>query len=171
MSTALVTTEQRSHEEITRKASRMDAAQHQIVSQQLLKFVPQSSFGDPVSAPGMNGSVPRTSDARRQPITDPLGYAPGKSASILDASRAVRDGPKNNADSVTSRGSAQVVQYVDSSPLPRYAQGLSQTLTTHDNNNRSDIHQDNPIVPAGLPDFPRRMMRDHERPKHQVKSA
>jgi hypothetical protein len=47
MSSALVTTEQRSHEEIARKASRMDAAQHQIVSKQLSEFVPQSSFGNP----------------------------------------------------------------------------------------------------------------------------
>jgi hypothetical protein len=155
MSIALVTTEQRSHEEIARKASRIDAAQHQIVSKQLSEFVPQSSFGNPGSAPGVNGSVPHTSDARRQPITDPLGYAPGKSASILDASRAARDGTKNNADSVISRGTAQVVQYVDSYPLPRYAQGLSQTLTTHDSNNRDDIHQGNNIVQAELTEFPR----------------
>jgi hypothetical protein len=166
MSTALVATEQRSHEEIKRKASRMDAAQHQIVSKQLSEFVPQSSFGNPGSAPGVNRSAPHTSDACRQPIADPLGYAPGKSASILDASRAVRDGTKNNADSVTSRGSAQVVQYVDSYPLPRYAQGLSQTLTTHDNNNRDDIHQGNNIVQAELTEFPRHKMRDLERPDH-----
>jgi hypothetical protein len=120
---------------------------------------------NPGSAPGVNGSVPHTSDARRQPITDSLGYAPGKSASILDASRVARDGTKNNADSVTSRGSAQVGQYVDSYPFPRYAQGLSQTLTTHDNNNnRDDIHQGNNIVQAELTEFPRHKMGDLERP-------
>jgi hypothetical protein len=158
ISVASVTTEQRAIKEIKRKASRTDAAQRQTVSKHLPEVVPQSSFGNPGFAPGVNGSVPHTSDARRLPITDPLGCAPGKSASILDASRAARDGTKHNADSVTSRG------YVDSYPLPRYAQGLSQTVATHDDNYRDDIRQGNNIVRTESTEFPRRKMRDLERP-------
>jgi hypothetical protein len=55
---------------------------------------------------------------------------------------------------------------VDSFPLPRYAQGLSQTLATHDNNNRDDIRQGNNIVQDELTEFPRHKMRDLERPDH-----
>jgi hypothetical protein len=125
--TRSVTTEQRPREVFPRKASRMDAAQHQIARQPLSEFV-LSSCGGPVIAPGTNGSIPHTSDARRQPIADSLGYAPGKSASNLDALRAVRRVPADNADSVPSCGSAQLVRWEGNSPLPippRYAQDLS----------------------------------------------
>jgi hypothetical protein len=109
--TRLVTTEQCPREGFSRKASRMDAAQHQIVHQPLSEFILHSSYGGPVIAPCMNGSIPHTSDARWQPIADSLGYAPGKSASNLDALRAVRRVPADIADSVTSRGSAQLAHF------------------------------------------------------------
>jgi hypothetical protein len=48
------------------------------------------------TAPGRPGSIPSTGNARWQPIADSLGYAPGKSASNLDALRAVRDEPADN---------------------------------------------------------------------------
>jgi hypothetical protein len=58
----------------------------------------QNDEGDvaKATAPGRPGSIPSTGDARWQPIADSLGYAPGKSASNLDALRAVRDEPADN---------------------------------------------------------------------------
>jgi hypothetical protein len=111
--TRLVTTEQRPREDFSRKASRMDAAQRQIVHQQLSEFVFYSSFGDPVTAPGVNGFIPRTSDARRQPVADSLGYATCKSASNLDTLRAIRGVPADNTDSVASHGSAEMVSAIE----------------------------------------------------------
>jgi hypothetical protein len=157
ISIALVTTEQRSREEIMGKASRTDAAQHQIVSKQLSKVVPHSSFGDPVTAPGMNGSILRTSDARRQSVADSLVYAPGKQGALLCTLRAVRGEPADNADSVASRGSAQLVQYVGNSPLP------------HSNTEYFDIYDgDSESIESALPAQDASRNGEHPNPRQQT---
>jgi hypothetical protein len=127
LSTALVATEQSSSEEIKMNASKTDAAQCQIVQEQLPEVVYQSYFG----------------------------HAPGKFVPIPNASSAARDRTKHNADSVTSRGSAQVVHYVDDNPHPRYAQSLSQRQATYDNHYRDDIRHNNNNVRTESTEFQR----------------
>jgi hypothetical protein len=170
--TSLIITEQHPRGNISRKVSRVDPAQLQIVHQPTTDFPFHSACGYTVTAPGTRGSTPCAKDARRYSTTDTLVCAPGKSASILDTLGAVRRVSVDAADSITSRTSLQIVRYEGASPvsiLSRYAQNLSKTHPIYNNANGVDLRRADSIVPVPtVPQFPRRLGREQDRQNHTM---